>query len=177
MRACVVWWLRVQAGSAVCVFTSRQTCHPTRAWKERRRRRGKAHSLFYSNIVCPLLLPSTTMTDPFYADMYAADGSLKMFINGEWKTSTSGKTVNIGNPTTEAVAFRVQGAFCGDACPCQVAAPPGSMRQRGGSPNAGASVLGTAVAEAGARAQSQTRWRSSAFSRHDSKTAAGTEGR
>jgi hypothetical protein len=52
-----------------------------------------------------------TGTDPFYADLYTADGALKFFLNGRWQESTSGKTVSIANPCIEGdVAFRVQGA-------------------------------------------------------------------
>lgn len=45
----------------------------------------------------------------FYSEIIAPSGSYKAFINGEWRESTSGKTVSIANPTTEATAFTVQG--------------------------------------------------------------------
>lgn len=51
------------------------------------------------------------MSDAFYADIVdAATGTFKFFSAGEWKTSTSGKAVSIGNPTTGETAFKVQGA-------------------------------------------------------------------
>ena len=52
----------------------------------------------------------------FYDQIYAADGSLKMLVNGAWKESTSGKTVSIANPSKEGVtAFKVQGEEEGEA--------------------------------------------------------------
>lgn len=45
----------------------------------------------------------------FYSEIISASGAYKAFINGEWRESTSGKTVAILNPTTEATAFTVQG--------------------------------------------------------------------
>lgn len=45
----------------------------------------------------------------FYSEIISASGAYKAFINGEWRESTSGKTVAISNPTTEATAFTVQG--------------------------------------------------------------------
>ena len=45
-----------------------------------------------------------------YADMHTADGALKLYLEGEWRESASGKTVAIGNPCEEgSVAFKVQG--------------------------------------------------------------------
>lgn len=49
------------------------------------------------------------MTTNFYSDILAPSGSYKFYVNGEWKESTSGKTVPILNPTTNEVAFTVQG--------------------------------------------------------------------
>lgn len=45
----------------------------------------------------------------FYSEIIAPSGAYKAYINGEWRESTSGKTVAINNPTTEGVAFQVQG--------------------------------------------------------------------
>lgn len=45
----------------------------------------------------------------FYSEIIAPSGAYKAFINGEWRESTSGKTVPIANPTTEATAYLVQG--------------------------------------------------------------------
>jgi hypothetical protein len=45
----------------------------------------------------------------FYSEIISASGAYKAFIDGEWRESTSGKTVSISNPTTEATAFTVQG--------------------------------------------------------------------
>lgn len=45
----------------------------------------------------------------FYSEIISASGAYKAFIDGEWRESTSGKTVAIANPTTEATAFTVQG--------------------------------------------------------------------
>jgi len=47
----------------------------------------------------------------FYSEIIAPSGAYKAFIDGEWRESTSGKTVAISNPTTEATAFTVQGRF------------------------------------------------------------------
>ena len=49
------------------------------------------------------------MSDP-YAALSASSGALKFYVAGEWRESSSGKTVAISNPTTEATAFNVQGA-------------------------------------------------------------------
>ena len=47
----------------------------------------------------------------FYSEIVSSSsGAYKAFIDGEWRESTSGKTVAISNPTTEAVAFTVQGS-------------------------------------------------------------------
>ena len=45
----------------------------------------------------------------FYSEIISASGAYKAFIDGEWRESTSGKTVSISNPTTEETAFTVQG--------------------------------------------------------------------
>eukprot|EP00240_Pyramimonas_obovata_P001457 CAMPEP_0118935606 /NCGR_PEP_ID=MMETSP1169-20130426/15736_1 /TAXON_ID=36882 /ORGANISM="Pyramimonas obovata, Strain CCMP722" /LENGTH=495 /DNA_ID=CAMNT_0006878663 /DNA_START=179 /DNA_END=1666 /DNA_ORIENTATION=+ len=45
----------------------------------------------------------------FFEDIVAPDGSYKYFVNGEWKVSTSGKTVDILNPAkANAPAYKVQ---------------------------------------------------------------------
>lgn len=46
----------------------------------------------------------------FYDEIKDASGAFKFYVAGEWKTSTSGKHVAIGNPTTGETAFKVQGA-------------------------------------------------------------------
>lgn len=46
----------------------------------------------------------------FYSEIIAPSGAYKAYINGEWRESSSGKTVAINNPTTEGVAYNVQGA-------------------------------------------------------------------
>ncbi|MEW5304082.1 MAG: hypothetical protein WDW38_003422 [Sanguina aurantia] len=47
-------------------------------------------------------------TAGFYAPILASSGAYKFFINGQWKESTSEKTVSISNPTTLKTAFTVQ---------------------------------------------------------------------
>jgi len=60
----------------------------------------------------PRSFPSSFETmSSFYSEIHAPSGAYKAFINGEWRESTSGKTVAINNPTTEGVAFQVQGKF------------------------------------------------------------------
>ena len=44
----------------------------------------------------------------FYADI-KQDGVYKYFINNEWKASSSGKSVNIIDPSTRTPAYKVQG--------------------------------------------------------------------
>jgi hypothetical protein len=48
------------------------------------------------------------MTD-FYKDIVASSGAYKYYVNGEWKESTSGKTVPILNPSTNQAVYQVQG--------------------------------------------------------------------
>ena len=55
---------------------------------------------------------SVKMTD-FYKDIVASSGAYKYYVNGEWKESTSGKTVPILNPSTNQAAYKVQGeTYC-----------------------------------------------------------------
>lgn len=50
------------------------------------------------------------MTQTIFEQIKASDANVyKYYLNGEWKISTSGKTVNILNPTTNETAFNVQG--------------------------------------------------------------------
>ena len=66
--------------------------------------------LFFSSLLLfcsPTFLPNK-MTG-FYSEIVSSSGAYKAFIDGEWRESTSGKTVAISNPTTEATAFTVQG--------------------------------------------------------------------
>lgn len=51
------------------------------------------------------------MTTDFYSDILASSGSYKFYLNGEWKESTSGKTVAILNPATNQTAYTVQGTI------------------------------------------------------------------
>ncbi len=46
----------------------------------------------------------------FYADIVSSSGLYKYFVDGEWKESASGKTVNVINPTTQKPEYQVQGA-------------------------------------------------------------------
>eukprot|EP00238_Polyblepharides_amylifera_P005820 CAMPEP_0196590148 /NCGR_PEP_ID=MMETSP1081-20130531/65725_1 /TAXON_ID=36882 /ORGANISM="Pyramimonas amylifera, Strain CCMP720" /LENGTH=496 /DNA_ID=CAMNT_0041913157 /DNA_START=316 /DNA_END=1806 /DNA_ORIENTATION=+ len=47
--------------------------------------------------------------EAFYEDLRAADGSFKYFVGGEWRVSSSGKTVPVLNPSkSNQEAFRVQ---------------------------------------------------------------------
>eukprot|EP00798_Chlamydomonas_sp_ICE-L_P013750 gene13750-19654_t len=48
------------------------------------------------------------MGSDVYSQMVTASGAYKYYINGQWKESTSGKTVQIINPTTMDVAYNVQ---------------------------------------------------------------------
>ena len=65
-------------------------------------------SFFSPPPLFPLPFPQNKMTG-FYSEIISASGAYKAFIDGEWRESTSGKTVSISNPTTEATAFTVQG--------------------------------------------------------------------
>lgn len=46
----------------------------------------------------------------FYSEAIGADGAYKFYVNGEWRTSSSGKILSVSNPSTNTEAFRVQGA-------------------------------------------------------------------
>ena len=55
-----------------------------------------------------------TVTPDFFAPVGAgAPGTYKFYCEGSWRESTSGKTVKILNPCTNAPAFSVQGAARG----------------------------------------------------------------
>lgn len=45
----------------------------------------------------------------FYSDIKASSGVYKFYVNGEWKESTSGKSVSILNPTSNQAVYQVQG--------------------------------------------------------------------
>lgn len=45
----------------------------------------------------------------FYDEIVASNGVFKYYVNGEWKESSSGKTVGVLNPTTNKNDFKVQG--------------------------------------------------------------------
>ena len=45
----------------------------------------------------------------FYSDIKADSGVYKFYVNGEWKESTSGKSVSILNPTSNQAVYQVQG--------------------------------------------------------------------
>lgn len=47
--------------------------------------------------------------NPFFKDSITSQGIFKYYVNGEWRESSSGKTVGINNPTTQAVEYQVQG--------------------------------------------------------------------
>lgn len=47
--------------------------------------------------------------DNFYSPIQAPSGSYKYFFEGTWNESSSGKTVKILNPSTNAAAYEVQG--------------------------------------------------------------------
>ena len=48
----------------------------------------------------------------FYDEIKASSGTYKYYVNGEWKESTSDKSVGILNPTSNETVYKVQG---GDA--------------------------------------------------------------
>lgn len=49
-------------------------------------------------------------TGDFYADIRTSEADVyKYYVDGEFRVSTSGKLVNILNPTTNEVQFKVQG--------------------------------------------------------------------
>jgi glyceraldehyde-3-phosphate dehydrogenase (NADP+) len=47
----------------------------------------------------------------FYAPIRSGSGAFKYFVDGEWRESSSGKTVPVLNPTTQQQEYAVQGAF------------------------------------------------------------------
>lgn len=49
--------------------------------------------------------------DNFYAPIEGQNGAYKYFFEGQWIESSSGKTVKILNPSTNAPAFEVQGMY------------------------------------------------------------------
>jgi hypothetical protein len=76
-------------------------------------------------------------TGAFYGDITSSSGVYKYLVDGEWKESSSGKTVSVINPTTQQPEYQVQGAprplpgppardarrSWPAACPCAAAAP------------------------------------------------------
>ena len=92
--AAILWWVAVK-GHAVCFFL---------------------FSLlrFFAPLSPPTPFsfdPKSTMSSPYDA-MHVDATTLKLYLNGQWVESTSGKTVQINNPAspdgTDA-AFKVQG--------------------------------------------------------------------
>ncbi len=57
-------------------------------------------------------LHTAAMAQPgaFYHDILSSSGVYKYFVDGEWKESSSGKTVPVVNPTTQQTEYQVQGA-------------------------------------------------------------------
>lgn len=53
-----------------------------------------------------------SMSGGVYSDVRAASGAFKYLLAGEWKESSSGKTVPVINPCTQQAQYAVQGA-CG----------------------------------------------------------------
>ena len=47
----------------------------------------------------------------FYDEIVASNGVYKYYVNGEWKESSSKKTVSITNPSTLKKDFQVQGEY------------------------------------------------------------------
>ena len=45
----------------------------------------------------------------FYDEIKASSGTYKYYVNGEWKESTSDKSVGILNPTSNETVYKVQG--------------------------------------------------------------------
>lgn len=61
----------------------------------------------FNILVRPL---STQMTvDTFFSEVVASNGVFKSFKDGEWFESSSGKTVKVLNPSTNAPVYEVQG--------------------------------------------------------------------
>lgn len=54
----------------------------------------------------------------FYDEIVAGNGVYKYFGAGEWKESSSGKTVGVLNPTTNKNDYKVQGKCA--ACTCMI---------------------------------------------------------
>lgn len=44
-----------------------------------------------------------------FGELIDGDGVFKYYYDGEWKKSSSGKSVPIINPTTRRIQFKVQG--------------------------------------------------------------------
>ena len=49
----------------------------------------------------------------FYDEIRAKNGVFKYYVNGEWKETTSNRTVGVTNPSTLKKEFQVQGK---DSC-------------------------------------------------------------
>lgn len=45
----------------------------------------------------------------FYSEIVASSGIYKYYVNGEWKESSSGRSVGVLNPTTNKTDYKVQG--------------------------------------------------------------------
>lgn len=54
---------------------------------------------------------SASIMASFYQEIYASEGVLKTYVNGEWVTSSSGNLVKILNPQDNKPAFHVQGVM------------------------------------------------------------------
>lgn len=53
----------------------------------------------------------------FYDEIVASNGVYKYYVSGEWKESTSGRTVGVLNPTTQKTDYKVQGkSTCWQVC-------------------------------------------------------------
>lgn len=52
---------------------------------------------------------SAMTNDAFYQPCLGASGVYNILVNGEWKASSSGKSVPVINPCTRDVEYRVQG--------------------------------------------------------------------
>lgn len=64
-----------------------------------------------SLIPCRRLYTTMTVSSDFYEAVRDGGSAYKFYLDGEWKTSTSGKHVKIINPSTNAPCFSVQGRF------------------------------------------------------------------
>ena len=47
----------------------------------------------------------------FYSDIVSSSGVYKYYVSGQWKESSSGKSVTNVNPSTRTTAFAMQGEF------------------------------------------------------------------